>query len=109
MARQAGYDCQGAYLDAIHLDTRYHKVKTSDFVREKILYSNEQIDRWQDDATSTALAIQDLNKHGETVWPQNDQRCFDWNRPCPYWRLCTAVIPENEMDYFKEERWESWK
>ena len=58
LARQAGYDCQGAYLDAIHLDTRYHKVKASDFVREKILYSEEQIAKWQDDATGTALKIQ---------------------------------------------------
>ena len=114
LAKQAGYDCQGAYLDAIHLDTRYHKVKSSDFVREKILYSDEQISDWLLDCRRTTSEIRGLTEqvHYPSLsrkWPQNDQRCFDWHRPCPYWRLCTAVIPENEMDYFKEERWEPWK
>jgi hypothetical protein len=108
LARQAGYDCQGAYLDAIHLDTRYHKVKASDFVREKILYSEEQIAAWVEDRAPTQLLIERHIQAEATRWPQNDQRCFDWNRPCPYWRLCTAVIPENEMDYYREERWEPW-
>lgn len=108
LARQAGYDCRGAFLDAIHLDTRYHKVKSGDFVREKILYSDEQIDSWLDNAQGTMIDVGTLNKHGDTVWPQHDQRCFDWNRPCPYWRLCTAVIPENEMEYYEVERWEPW-
>ncbi|KKL57062.1 hypothetical protein LCGC14_2239200, partial [marine sediment metagenome] len=108
LARQAGYDCQGAYLDAIHLDTRYHKVKASDFVREKILYSEEQIDDWFLNAAWTISQIEG-EEQGHGKWPQNDQRCFDWNRPCPYWRLCTAVIPENELDFYKEERWEPWK
>ena len=102
--------CTGAYLDAIHLDTRYHKVKPSDFVREKILFSEEQIAAWQRDKIRTIATIEDYRKHyGDSQWPQNDQRCFDWNRPCPYWRLCTAVIPENELDFYKEKRWEPWK
>ncbi len=111
LARKAGYDCQGVYLDAIHLDTRYHKVKSSDFVREKILFSDEQIVKWRLDAEKTQRDIEDLHPlEGKRLcWPQNDQRCFDWNRPCPYWKLCTAVIPENEMDYYKIERWEPWK
>ena len=114
LAKQAGYDCQGAYLDAIHLDTRYHKVKASDFVREKILFSDEQICRWEEDSKVTRDAIKELKQYSRIVgdavlWPQNDQRCFDWNKRCPYWKLCTAVIPENEMDYYKEERWEPWK
>jgi len=110
LAQQAGYDCQGAYLDAIHLDTRYHKVKASDFVREKILFSEEQLQKWRLDNVSTMRNIEDLRpaEGNRACWPQNDQRCFDWNRPCPYWRLCTAVIPENEMDYYREERWEPW-
>ncbi|KKM78028.1 hypothetical protein LCGC14_1364190 [marine sediment metagenome] len=110
LARQAGYDCQGAYLDAVHLDTRYHKVKASDFVREKILYSEEQIGAWRRDAIETEASIeqQSFLNMATGRWPQNDQRCFDWNRPCPYWRLCTAVIPENELDFYKEERWEPW-
>ena len=109
LARQAGYDCQGAYLDAVHLDTRYHKVKGSDFVREKILYSEEQIAKWASDMMDTQCAINVVNfSPYRTVWPQNDQRCFDWNRPCPYWRLCTAVIPENEMEYYKLDKWEPW-
>lgn len=111
LARQAGHDCQGAYLDAVHLDTRYHKVKASDFVREKILFSEEQIAKWREDMGNTINDIADWKGYSAIngcVWPQNDQRCFDWNRPCPYWRLCTAVIPENEMDYYKEERWEPW-
>ena len=113
LAKQAGYDCQGAYLDAIHLDTRYHKVKTSDFVREKILYSDEQIASWRSNCIYTQDTIRGITieiPEGEGGrWPQNDQRCFDWNRPCPYWKLCTAVIPENELDFYKEERWEPWK
>ena len=113
LARQAGYDCQGAYLDAIHLDTRYHKVKASDFVREKILFSEEQISSWRSNFLHTQDTIKGITieiPEGEGGrWPQNDQRCFDWNRPCPYWRLCTAVIPENELDFYKEERWEPWK
>ena len=113
LAQQAGYDCHGAYLDAIHLDTRYHKVKSSDFVREKILFSDEQIDSWFLDSKWTMAQIAELEGRGHYPslggkWPQNDQRCFDWNRPCPYWKLCTAVIPENEMDYYKEERWTPW-
>ena len=108
-AKQAGYDCQGAYLDAIHLDTRYHKVKASDFVREKILFSEEQIGAWLEDRATTQVLVERHKQVKAPRWPQNDQRCFDWNRPCPYWRLCTAVIPENEMDYYKEERWEPWK
>ena len=109
LARQAGYDCQGAYLDAIHLDTRYHKVKSSDFVREKILFSDEQLTAWLEDRATTQVLIERHKQAKVLGWPQNDQRCFDWNRPCPYWKLCTAVIPENEMDYYKEERWEPWK
>ena len=110
LAQQAGYDCHGAYLDAIHLDTQGHKVKRGDFVREKILFSDEQIQSWLLDKEKTRRDIEDLHPlEGRRLqWPQNDQRCFDWNRPCPYWKLCTAVIPENEMDYYKEERWEPW-
>ncbi|KKL46332.1 hypothetical protein LCGC14_2346610 [marine sediment metagenome] len=109
LAKRAGHDCQGAYLDAVHLDTRYHKVKASDFVREKILFSEEQIEAWVQDRDSTMLRANYMRSSVTLErWPQNDQRCFDWNRPCPYWRLCTAVIPENEMDYYKEERWEPW-
>ena len=109
LARQAGYDCRGAFLDAIHLDTRYHKVKASDFVREKILYSDEQIAEWHDDCIDTTNLIESWKGAGGAErWPQNDQRCFDWNKPCPYWRLCTAVIPEHEMEYYKEEPWTPW-
>jgi len=115
LAREAGYDCRGAFLDAIHLDTSYHKVKPSDFVREKILYSDEQIADWHKDMQGTTMAIDvwadvdgDMPSSGDFRWPQNDQRCFDWNRPCPYWRLCTAVIPEHEMEYYEVERWEPW-
>jgi len=111
LARQAGYDCVGAFLDAVHLDTRYHKVKSSDFVREKILYSDEQIEKWRDDRDNTTLQISMNHMRAvapEAAWPQNDQRCFDWNKPCPYWRLCTAVIPEHEMEFYKEEPWMPW-
>ncbi len=108
LARQAGYDCRGAFLDAVHLDTRYHKVKPGDFVREKILYSDEQISDWWEDMTRSVADINGWLTSDWGKWPQNDQRCFDWNKPCPYWRLCTAVIPEHEMEFYKEERWEPW-
>ena len=109
----------GVLVDAIHLNTRNHKVKMEHFQRDAVLYSDEQLANFRSDvadqiklieahakpSTAAKLAGGDFEK-----WPQHDQRCFDWFKPCPYFLHCTSAWPEvAEEESYEKKEWAPWK
>ena len=82
--------CDGFYIDVVHVDTRYHKVKPDkDFVRYgPIKVPQWRIDNWYMDMIYDSTRIKHMSL--AESWPRNGQACFNWNRRCPMWALCTA-------------------
>jgi len=105
-----GHDVAGAYIDAIHLDTRGHKVQPSDFLRDKVLFDDDQISQWARDVEWTIRELERLKEERGTdaLWPKHDQWCFDFFRPCEYLKLCTGGDPL-DTEGFKREVWEPHK
>ena len=105
-----GKDVVGAILDCVHLDTRGHKVKPEHFLRDKVLFEDEQISQWARDVEWTIREIERLKaeRGTEALWPKHDKRCFDYFRPCEYRRLCLGGDPLDNGG-FKHEIWEPHK
>ena len=83
-----GRECSGAYVDAVHVDTRYKKVKDEHFVRKQFRYPQWKIDQWAKDIEHEC---EDIARYGPFVserWPQNAHSCYNWHRQCPYWARC---------------------
>ncbi len=80
--------CSGYYIDAVHVDTRYHKVKDSDFQRYgPVTVPNRKLDQWAKDTESAIHQIEWFwNVHGpDSPWEHREQGCRAWNKWCGFW------------------------
>lgn len=99
-----------AYVDAVHTDTRYHKVKPDHFSREMIFYPKHVVEGWARDIERTCEQI--LKCDGappilQNHWERREQGCGMWNRLCPYFDRClTHPALADELAGFRIEPWE---
>ena len=103
LIRAAGGRWDGYYINAIHLNTRSYKVEPKHFQRYgPVRVPAWMLDEWIRNFKHT-MDVLDTIPH-ESDWPQTTMNCFKWNKPCPYWRLCTVPpelrpgIIENDYD-----------
>jgi hypothetical protein len=83
-----GQTVEGYFIDAVHVDTRYKKVKPENFVRHgPIKVPNWKLDTW---ARDTETALRQLEWFWERFgadqpWEHREQGCRAWNKWCPFW------------------------
>ena len=80
--------CSGFYIDAVHVDTRYGKVKDSDFQRYgPVTVPNWKLDRWAKDTESALRQIEWFwDTHGpDAPWEHREQGCRAYFRWCSFW------------------------
>ena len=104
-----GRECEGAYIDAVHVDTRSQKPKPEHFVRwGPIRYDQQRLSAWARDAERTIGEIERyLREEGlDSRWEQRDLSCRAWGKLCSYWDRC-SVAPElvHLVPGYKEEPW----
>ena len=91
-----GRECAGYYIDAVHIDTRYHKAKPEHCVR----YGPIQVPEWRlsEWARMTERTIKqiewfEINVGPNEPWVRNDHACFKWNKPCPFFYAPGGKFP----------------
>jgi len=107
-----GRACEGIYVDAVHVDTRYQKAKPEHCQRwGPHRYAQEQLSEWARDAERTIGEIERYRSEvglGER-WEQRDGNCFKYNKPCPYHERCQLVQALGEaLPGYRREVWEPW-
>lgn len=90
--RVSGRPCAGVFVDVVHIDTRYHKVKPEFFDRRRIVYPDWKLSQW---ARDTELAIKQWETMKQELgieqrWEQRLQGCRAWNVRCPFWARCNT-------------------
>lgn len=83
-----GREWNGYYIDAVHIDTRYHKAKETDFVRYgPIKVPTWKIDVWARDTESTLAQLEWFWERfgAEQPWEHREQGCHSWGKWCPFW------------------------
>jgi len=82
-----GRECVGAYINALHIDTRHHKVKPEHFQRHgPIIFEQEQIDSWARDVELDLRRIEGYDD-GER-WPQYQGGCTAFFKRCEFFEVC---------------------
>ena len=61
---------------------------TCEFKQHLVLKSNEDIDNFVNSAEETLVEITAKVMRSDTVWTTNTDRCFDYNKPCPFMNVC---------------------
>jgi len=108
-----GRECEGAYIDAVHIDTRGGKAEPKHLVRHgPIRYRQDQVSEWARATEWRLRQIDELTEQRGSVarWPQNPHSCFKWNRACPFWERCQ--LPEElarDLPGYVGEPWEPHK
>jgi hypothetical protein len=104
-----GRECEGAYIDAVHVDTRYHKAKPEHLVRHgPIRYDQARLSAWARDAERTIREIErNISELGlDTRWEQRDLSCRAYNKLCPYFDRCTVAEElAATLPGYREEPW----
>jgi len=108
-----GRECDGIYIDAVHVDTRTQKAKPEHCVRwGPHRYRQDQLSSWARDAEHRIREIERLrSERGDKQrWPQDSGSCWKFNRRCPMWERCS--VPEElaeSMTGYHIEAWEPAK
>jgi len=108
-----GRECEGIYIDAVHIDTRTQKAKPEHCVRwGPHRYRQDQLSSWARDAEHRIREIERLrSERGDKQrWPQDSGSCWKFNRRCPFWERCS--VPEelaDTMPGYHIEAWEPFK
>ena len=92
---------QGSMINMIGVNERHVVLG-----RETFLHTSEQLAEWEANTVADITAF--LKARAEAHWPQDEDRCHDWNRPCPFWDVCKAPAtnrPELISVLFKKEEW----
>lgn len=61
---------------------------TCEFKQHLVLKSNEDVNNFVNSAEETLKEITDKVIRGDAVWTTNTDRCFDYNKPCPFMNIC---------------------
>ena len=115
-----GRECAGYFIDAVHVDTRYHKVKPENFVRYGPIKVPEwKLDNWKRSVEMTLAQIKWFwdNYGPDEVWEQREQGCKAWNKWCGFWSspagqqfpgLCRSPqeLHSTLMEEYDERFWE---
>jgi len=104
-----GKRCDGVYINAIQIDTKYHKVKPDKhFVRYgPILFEQEQIDEWARDVERDLRRIEKYEAEGGR-WPQFHSGCTVYFKRCSFFDVCRMpkTLADKTLEVeFKRERW----
>ena len=106
-----GHECDGFLIDAVHVDTRYHKVKSEHFVRfGPVRVPDWKLSDWARTVEQAMRSYHDcLDRFGlEQRWPQHEASCYSWNRPCPFRDVCDvpSEMMEDMLQTYVVEKWE---
>jgi len=103
--RVLGRQCDGFYIDAVHVDTRYGKAHAKYFQR----YGPVRVPDWKltEWAKGVEADIRQIERYVddfgfEQPWPRWDGGCGAFNKLCPYFRLCNGP-PELEPYTLEDE------
>jgi len=106
----SGRECEGVYIDAVHVDTKSHKAKPEHCQRHgPIRYDQARLSEWARDVEHTIGEIERLTKERglDSRWPQHDGSCRNWGRLCAYFDRCqVAQGLASTVPGFRVERWE---
>lgn len=85
-----GHRCDGYYIDAVHVDTRYKKVHDKYFQRHgPVRVPDWKLTQWAFDVESDLEHLEDLRGFLPSGrWPQYEQGCIHYNRQCPFFQVC---------------------
>jgi len=61
---------------------------TCEFKQHLVLKNNEDIDNFVNSAEETLVEITDKVMKSNAVWTTNTDRCFDYNKSCPFINIC---------------------
>lgn len=104
-----GRECAGVYVDAVHVDTRYHKAKPEHCHRwGPHRYQPWQLDEWARDAERTIQQVEWYltNIGPEERWEQRDGACVSFNRTCIFHARCqVANVVAATLPGYKVEAW----
>jgi len=108
-----GRECRVFYIDAVHVDTQYKKVKAErDFRRWRSpgIVQDWRLDRWARDIDYTLQQIRylDETRGPDVPWPVYTNMKF--NKPDDHWDFYTSA-PEMHKSValgFEERAWEPW-
>ena len=109
LARASGEEVSGAFVDAVHIDTRYQKVKPEHFRKHGPL----TFPKWKEQAflRTLAEAYESVEIYADRLgvaetWPQNPRSCWRYNQACPFWARCTSPPEVREaLPGYIEEPW----
>ena len=108
-----GRECEGVFVDAIHVDTRYQKAKPEHCQRwGPHRYQPWQLSEWARDVETDIRRIERLlaERGPNERWPQHDNACASWGRLCAYYDRCSLAQPVGDtLPGYREERWQPWE
>jgi hypothetical protein len=91
-----GRECAGYYIDAVHVDTRYHKAKPDNCVRFGPIQAPDwRLSEWARMTEATIKRIEWFKENvgPDDVWERHDMACFKWNRPCQFFYAVGGKFP----------------
>lgn len=84
-----------AFADRIFRDYCNEEKKESYYDRYYSYRSTKEIQEYEKDMLMLAKEIRLSSKTGQ--WGRNTEACYDWNRECPYKKICWIDSPEKGM------------
>lgn len=107
-----GRPCEGVFVDAVHIDTRYQKAKLEHCQRwGPHRYQPWQLSEWARDVEDTIRRIERLlaERGPNERWPQHDGACSSWGRLCAYYDRCSLAREVGDtLPGYRVEEWSPW-
>lgn len=106
-----GIEIAGAMLNAVRKPNYRAKVSHSDFLRETIQITEQQVENMLTSFIAVADSIERRDPNNAQEWEQNTNRCQDYGG-CPWFAVCALgaeaapgpLYRARERDYVDEER-----